>query len=380
MGGTFTARSPFYQDWFVKRCYDAMNGKDSESLDEAKKKNETAASRCIGLTIETRPDWFRIQHADQALNFGATRVELGVQTVFDTVLYKMERGHTVTDSINATKIAKDCGFKICYHLMPGICGSNEKKDIETFISIFQDSNFKPDMIKIYPTLTIKGTKLFELWKNGEYEPITTKKATELIAKIKTFVPEWVRIQRIQRDIPSSFIDAGVDKSNLRQFVEDEMKKHGIKCRCIRCREIGFKSLKQKIEIDKDDLLFNYSFYKASGAEEIFISLVEKNLDAIVGYLRLRNIIDSHRFELQKKPCMIIRELKVVGRELSLGKRTKDALQHKGCGKDLMNEAQRICKEDFDKRYLFVLSGVGVKEYYRKLGFKDNGVYLSKTII
>jgi len=380
MGGTFTARSPFYQDWFVKRCYDAMNGKDSESLDEAKKKNETAASRCIGLTIETRPDWFRIQHADQALNFGATRVELGVQTVFDDVLNKMERGHTVTDSINATRIAKECGFKVCYHMMPCLLNSDEKKDIESFLTIFQDSSFKPDMIKIYPTLTVKGTKLYDSWKRGEYEPLTTKKAAELTAQVKRFVPEWVRIQRIQRDIPLPYIEAGVDKSNLRQLVKKEMEKHDTECRCIRCREIGFKSVKEKIEINDDNLNLSYSFYKASGGEEIFVSLVEENSDAIVGYLRLRNIVNSHRYEIRKNPCMIIRELKVVGRELSLGERTKEALQHRGFGKKLIKEAERICKEEFDKKHLFVLSGVGVKEYYRKLGFKDDGVYLSKNII
>lgn len=380
MGGTFTARSPFYQEWFVKRCYDALNDKNSKSLIEAKEKNETATSRCIGLTVETRPDWFRIQQADQVLSFGGTRIELGVQTIFDDILYKMERGHTVTDSILATKIAKDCGFKVCFHMMPGLFGSNENKDIESFLTIFQDSSFKPDMLKIYPTLTVKGTKLYDLWKKGFYEPLSTKKAIKLITKIKSFVPEWVRIQRIQRDIPSSFIDAGVDKSNLRQFVENEMKKQKLTCRCIRCREIGFKSLKEKIEIEKDNLTFNHSYYKASGGEEIFISLIEKEQDAIVGYLRLRNIVNSHRFELQKNPCMIIRELKVVGRELSLGERTKEALQHKGYGKDLINEAERICKESFDKKHIFVLSGVGVKQYYRKLGFKDDGVYLSKTII
>lgn len=256
----------------------------------------------------------------------------------------------------------------------------KKKDIESFLTIFQDSSFKPDMIKIYPTLAVKGTKLYDLWKKGEYEPLTTEKAAELIAKIKTYVPEWVRIQRIQRDVPLPNIDAGVDKSNLRQIVEKEMKKHGTKCRCIRCREIGFKSIKEKIEITKDNLRPSYSFYKASGGEEIFISLIEENSDAIVGYLRLRDIVNSHRYELQKDPCMVIRELKVVGRELSIGERTKEALQHRGFGKDLINEAERICREDFDKKHLFVLSGVGVKEYYRKLGFKDDGVYLSKTLI
>jgi len=162
MGGTFTSRFPFYQSWFVQRCFDALNGIDSTSLEEAKKRNETAKSRCIGLTVETRPDWFRLYHADMALDLGATRVELGVQTIFDDVLFGMKRGHTVSDSVSATRIAKDCGFKVCYHLMPGLPGSNKKMDVECFSTIFEDPDFKPDMIKIYPTLTIKGTRLYNM--------------------------------------------------------------------------------------------------------------------------------------------------------------------------------------------------------------------------
>lgn len=380
MGGTFTARNPYYQEWFVRRCFDALNNEDSISLEIAKKKNETAPSRCIGLTVETRPDWFRLQHADRVLNLGTTRVELGVQTIFDDVLNKMERGHTVTDSINATRIGKESGFKICYHMMPGLFNSDIKQDIESFKTIFENSSFKPDMIKIYPTLTIKGTKLYNLWKQGDYEPLNTKNAIKLIAQIKSIVPEWVRIQRIQRDVPSQYIDAGVDKSNLRQLINDEMNKQGLECRCIRCREIGHKSLKEKIEINEDDIGICCNYYEASGGEEIFISLVEQKNDALVGYLRLRNIMNSHRYELNKNPCMIIRELKVLGRELSLGMRTNKDLQHKGFGKELIAEAERVCSKEFDKKQLFVLSGVGVKEYYRNLGFKDNGVYLSKTII
>lgn len=380
MGGTFTSRPPIYQEWFVKRCYDALNNKTSRTLEESMKNNEKAKSRCIGLTIETRPDWFRLQNADQALRFGATRVELGVQTVFDNILNIIERGHTVNDSIQATRIAKESGFKVCYHMMPGLPGSDEKLDIESFKTIFENSSFRPDMIKIYPTLTVKGTKLYDIWKGERYEPLGTKSATKLISKIKAFVPEWVRIQRIQRDIPLQQICAGVEKSNLRQLVFDEMRKHGKKCRCIRCREIGIKSINEKIEIDLNKIGMERVYYNACGGKEVFISLVEKNSDSLIGYTRLREITNSHRPELCKNPCMIIRELKVVGRELSIGERTNDALQHKGFGKKLLDEAERICLEEFDKKHLFVLSGVGVKEYYRKLGFKDDGVYLSKTII
>jgi len=379
MGGTFTARDPYYQEWFVKRCYDGLNNSNSINLYEAQKKNENAKSRCIGLTIETRPDWFRLNHADLCLKYGATRVELGIQTVYDDILYKIKRGHTVSDSIYATEIAKNSGFKVCYHMMPGLPGSNIEKDIKSFKSIFEDSKFKPDMIKIYPTLTIKGTKLYDMWKKENYEPLNTKEAAKLIAEIKKYIPEWVRIQRIQRDVPSQYIDAGVKKSNLRQYVDKELELNNQKCRCIRCREFGHLSLKNNIKLDKKDITISVNNYTASGAEEIFISLVDIKNDALVGYLRLRDINRSHRNELQKDPCMIIRELKVVGKELSIGKKSKDGFQHKGFGKELLSEAEKICLEEYDKNHLFVLSGIGVKEYYRKLGFKDNNLYLSKII-
>jgi elongator complex protein 3 len=380
MGGTFTARSIYYQEWFIKRCYDALNKKDSKTLEEAKKLNEIAPHRCIGLTIETRPDWCRIQHIDNILYYGATRVELGVQTVFDDVLYKMGRGHTVTDSIHATKLAKNSGLKVCYHMMPGLPGSTPDIDIESFRTIFNDSKFKPDMIKIYPTLVVKGTKLYEMWKNKEYEPLTDEKAIELIAKIKEFVPKWVRIQRVERDVPANQIEAGVKKSNLRQLVEEKMKRRRKKCNCIRCREVGHKIIKKQIKepISKDNIKIRTTYYQASDSWEIFLSLEDEKNDAIIGYLRLRDINESHRFELQK-PCMMIRELKILGQEIPIGKRTEYGWQHRGYGKLLIEEAEKICREKFDKKDLFVLSGVGVKTYYRKLGFRNNGVYLSKTL-
>ncbi|HWR27420.1 MAG TPA: tRNA uridine(34) 5-carboxymethylaminomethyl modification radical SAM/GNAT enzyme Elp3 [Candidatus Thermoplasmatota archaeon] len=379
MGGTFTARIPEYQQWFVKRCYDALNTQRSHSLDHAKKKNETAPSRCIGLTVETRPDWFRLQQVDSALDLGATRVELGVQTIDDRVLSQIKRGHTVSDSIAATRIAKDAGLKICYHMMPGLPGSTEKKDLETFHTLFTDERFKPDMIKIYPTLVIKGTSLYTLWKEGNYDPLTTEQASHLIATIKKDVPEWIRIQRIQRDIPAQEICTGITKSNLRQYVEAEMQKHHTSCRCIRCREIGHVSSEKTKKVTDRSLRCVHRRYRASDGDEFFISLEDSTQDVIVGYIRLRDVANPHRSELQAEPCMIIRELKVLGREASLGQRTSEAYQHRGFGKKLLTEADSICSEQFGKKRLYVLSGVGVKPYYRRLGFSDDGVYLSKVV-
>ena len=380
MGGTFPARSAYYQQWFVKRCYDALNKKESSSLKQAKKRNETADHRCIGLTVETRPDWFRLRQADDALQFGATRVELGVQTVFDDLLFKINRGHTVSDSIAATRIGKDAGFKMCYHLMPGLPGADEKRDVDSFHTVFNNPCFKPDMIKIYPTIVVKGTKLYDDWKNGSYVPLNTKEATKLLAKLVDMVPEWVRIQRIQRDVPSPYIDAGVQMSNLRQLVDKAIFDRNLNNNDIRFRELGHMMLKNKIEIDNIDVSIHKQRYTASESTEIFLSLISKKYNALIGYLRLRDINQSHRYELQKNPCMIIRELKIVGQELAIGDKNKVGFQHKGFGSTLIEEAEKTCTEEFDKQMLFVLSGVGVKEYYRTYhGFKDVGMYLRKNL-
>ncbi len=380
MGGTFTARLPWYQEWFVKRCYDAMNSITSDSLEIAKKCNETAKTRCIGLTIETRPDWLRLQHADTILRFGATRVELGVQSVFDDVLYAIKRNHTVSDSITATQIAKDSGLKVCYHMMPGLPESDEQKDLETFRTIFKQPEFRPDMLKIYPTLVVQGTPLFEMWTKREYTPLSTEKAQKLVAQMVALVPEWVRIQRIQRDVPAQYIDAGVTKSNLRQLVDEELIRSNKKSLDIRSKEVGHRHKADIEDVSIDDIKLNKIVYDASKGTEVFLQLIAKPSDVLIGFLRLRDLFQPYRWELCQHPCMIIREVKVVGKEVGIGMNDDDSWQHKGLGSQLIEVAEKICLEEFDKKWLFVLSGVGVKEYYRKYhGFLDKGIYLYKKI-
>jgi elongator complex protein 3 len=379
MGGTFTARTPYYQNWFIKRCFDAINKTISPNLKDAQQYNETAPQRCIGITIETRPDWFRLNHIDQSLTYGATRVELGVQTINDSQLTAINRGHTVTDTILATQTAKNAGFKICYHIMPGLPNSTPQMDLEMVKTIFTNQRFQPDMLKIYPTLIIENTELNNQWKQGTYHPMTTPQSIQLIAKMKTYIPEWVRIQRIQRDVPAQLIKAGVTKSNLRQWVKDEMNTQKKKCRCIRCREIGHRTLNKKVIQKTLQPKLITREYNASNSTEIFISLEDTKQDILFGYLRLRDIITTHRPELNSKPCMIIRELKILGKELPLGTKDQNASQHKGYGKTLINEAAKQCKEKYDKNYLYVLSGIGVKPYYRQQEFKDEGIYLQKKL-
>jgi elongator complex protein 3 len=380
MGGTFTARLPWYQVWFVKRCYDALNGISSGSLEDAKKYNETAKTRCIGLTIETRPDWSRLQHIDTVLGYGATRIELGVQTVYDDVLFAIKRNHTVSDSIQATQIAKDAGLKVCYHMMPGLPETDEHKDIEGFRTLFKHPGYKPDMLKIYPTLVVRGTPLYDMWKEKKYRPLSNEEAQRRIAQLVTLIPEWVRIQRIQRDIPAQYIDAGVTKSNLRQLIDEELVRIQKKSLDIRNREFGHQKQLSIDEVSLEDIKLKKSRYEASNGTEIFLQLCAFPSNTLLGFLRLRDLYHPHRWELRTHPSMIIREVKVVGKEVGIGMHDGESWQHKGLGTQLIESAEKICVEDFDKKWIYVLSGVGVKEYYRKYhGFTDRGLYLLKHI-
>ena len=380
MGGTFTARDLDYQEWFVKRCFDAMNGLDSKYLEDAHKLNESAESRCIGLTIESRPDWLREPQVDRCLKLGATRIEMGVQTVFDDILKKVERGHTVDAVVEATRLVKDSGLKVGYHMMPGLPGMTMEKDVEGFRTIFTDERFKPDMIKIYPTLVLKGTKLYDDWKNGRYVPYTDEEGIELIARIKKIVPKWVRIQRIERDIPVPLIDAGIKKSNLREYAEARLKDEGLKCKCIRCREAGHRF---QDGLEPENIELTTTKYEASFGREHFIAFEDNapERDILVGYLRLR--IPSKFANRIERPEItpdtgLIREVKVFGQMLSFGVRTQKDFQHKGFGQRLIKEAEEQARECGMKK-VAITAGVGTRNYYRKFGYELEGPYMIKLL-
>jgi len=366
MGGTFTSRTLDYQTSFVKGCFDAMNEVPSKDLDEAHSINETAPHRCIGMTIETRPDSFDGAMADHVMSLGATRVEFGVQLLDDSILRAVNRGHGIDAVVSATKVAKSKGLKVCYHLMPGLPGSSPEKDMESFRTMFSDERFMPDMLKIYPTLVVEGTKLFEMWQKGEYAPYSTGEAATLVADMKAAVPRWARIQRIQRDIPVQLIRAGVDKSDLRELACAVLARTGRKCRCIRCREVGLMGIRH---FSKEDVAMNDITYRASGGEEHFISLDLKEKDALVGYVRLRLGDDAD--------CANVRELKVFGQMARIGESGTEA-QHRGFGRELMGEAERIALE---KGYgsIRVTSGVGVRRYYASMGYIRSGPYMEKKL-
>jgi len=380
MGGTFPSSPKRYQTRFVQRCLDAITKQRSQSLEEAKKNAEKSRVRNVGITVETRPDWAKEKHVDQMFAMGVTRVELGVQNIYDDIYQLVNREHTVQDVIEATRILKDAGLKVAYHMMPGLPDSNLKRDLEAFQKIFTDPDFKPDMIKIYPCLVLRGTQAYEWWKRGEYQPYTTQEAAELIVEIKKIVPPWVRIMRVQRDIPAQLIEAGVNQSNLRELVQRRLREQNMRCRCIRCREVGHRWLTDKVKPNPDNIRVVTSKEKASLREELFISMEDPENDVLVGYLRLRVPSErAHRPEINSEPCSIVRELHVYGPLVPVGKRLAKAWQHKGYGSILLNEAERISKEDYDRKKVVITSALGTKQYYKRFGYNYDGPYMSKAL-
>lgn len=373
MGGTFLAQPLKFQHEFIKGIYDALNDEVARDLLTAIRMNEISKHRCVGLTIETRPDYSQPRHIDLMLSYGATRVELGVQVLSDKLLKRIKRGHSLEEVVNATRLLKDSAYKITYHMMPGFQSFEE--DIKMFKKLFRDTRFRPDMLKIYPVLIIKGTDLYNMWKKGYYTPLNDEEAAELIAEVYRYIPEWVRVMRVQRDIPADAIDAGVKRSNLRELVMKKMKEKNIRCKEIRCREAGHKWLKEHLMPKNVELIKRK--YKSSNGWEYFLSFEDVEQDILIGYLRARIPYRPYRSELDSK-TLLVRELKVVGTALPIGKKESSAFQHQGLGKKLMEAAENLAK-DKGMYKVAVISAVGTREYYRKLGYELLGPYMIKNI-
>lgn len=380
MGGDWCSKPLEYRQSFVKGCLDAMNGKASRSLSEAKRFNENALVRNVGMTFETRPDWVTEQSINEMLEFGATRVELGVQTLSNETLERVERGHGVEDTIAATQMLRDSGLKVCYHMMPGLPGNTPESDVGEFATLFSNPQFRPDMFKIYPTIVVKNTKLYEWWREGMYVPYANDQVVDLVAKAVSLMPEYVRIQRMQRDIPLHQIEAGLSVGNLRELVHEKMRREGIRNPTIRYREIGHFQMRTKTRVDTKNIQLVRRSYDAAGGTEVFLSYEEPDLDVIFGFLRLR--VPSQRAfrpEIASKPCAIIRELRVYGPVVEIGQRNPQAWQHLGLGEKMIEEAEAIAQNEYDSRRILVNSGLGVKPYYRALGFDNLGPFLSKAV-
>jgi elongator complex protein 3 len=375
MGGTFLAQPVDYQYSFIKDCYDALNGVTSSTLAEAKRLNETAPHRCTGLCIETRPDWCGPDEIKRMLEFGATRVELGVQTLDDDIYRLVRRGHKVEAVVTATALLREHGFKVYYHWMPGLPGATPEKDLEMSRLLFADDRFKPDGLKLYPTMVVQDTELEKWYRDGRYRPYSDETMVDLIVAIKALVPGYVRISRVLRDIPSKFIVAGL-KDSLRDIVREKMKNNGVECRCIRCREYGHRA-RDGWAISEPQLV--RMDYAAAGGTEVFLSFEDKK-GTFFGLLRMR---------IQPRPVpalsgpgsnfAVIRELHVFGPEVPLNEKNPEAAQHKGLGKALLREAERIARDEFHASQLVILSGAGAKEYYRADGYHSASDYMVKNL-
>lgn len=414
MGGTFLAYPEEYQYRFIKDCYDALNGQESADLAEAKRINEQASHRCTGLCIETRPDWCGQAEIDRMLEFGATRVELGVQMLDDEIYRLVRRGHTVADVVNATRLLREHAFKVHYHWMPGLPGSTPEKDLALSKMLFSDERFKPDGLKIYPTMVVEGTELEKWHRDGRYQPYSHETMIALVADIKAVVPGYVRISRVLRDIPPDFIVGGL-KDSLRNVVQERLKQQGRECQCIRCREYGHR-VRNGWETGEPRLV--RIDYEAAGGQEIFLSF-EDERGTLFGLLRMRIQVPSDKDSrimslrdpdpsgrsnpyptpadcfglrprndkenISRPPQALIRELHIYGPEVPLKQHPASAgraaaAQHKGLGKALLAEAERIAREEFGAPEVAVLSGVGARDYYRvEGGYGLRGEYMVKGL-
>ena len=374
VGGTFPFMPVDYQRQFAKSCYDALNGKKSSTLQQAMATNETADNRCVGFTVETKPDYCKEPHIDLMLELGVTRIEIGVQSLNNNVYKLVNRGYTIDDVVQAFKNARDAGYKIVAHMMPGLPGSSPEKDIEDFRRLFEDDAFKPDMLKIYPTLVLEHTGLFKMHSSGKYQAYSEDELVNVIVEAKKVIPEWVRIMRIQREIESKDIIAGPKNGNLRQIVLQKLRQQGYRCNCIRCRETGL----QRRYPSEEEVILRRTDYSASGGSEIFLSYESKTGDTILGFLRLRKVARPRRSELDCSA--VVRELHIYGQAISTGRSVRDdSYQHRGLGMKLLKEAERIAKSELGVDKIAVISAVGTREYYKKLGYQQDGPYVSRVL-
>ncbi len=370
IGGTFLQYSKDFKYDYVKGIFDTLNGVESKDLEEAKKINEIAKHRIVALCIENRPDNCSVEEIKEMLEFGATRCELGVQILDDEIYRKVNRGHTVQEVVEATKRLKDAGFKIGYHIMPGLPYSNKKLDLEKFKLVFEGKEFRPDQLKIYPCQIVESSPLEKIYKKINYKPYSNEEIVEIIKQIYEVIPRYCRIMRIMREIPKEkMVHRDIASTSMRGDLTEELSKNK-KIKEIRLREIGFQNKGIDFNVNLKE-----TFYSASEGGEVFLEFVNKD-EILFGLLRLR-FPSKDVFIDELKDAAIVREIHVYGQALKLGQESGRS-QHRGLGKKLMQRAEELAKEKGYKK-VAVISGVGVREYYSKLGYKLEGNYMVKYL-
>jgi elongator complex protein 3 len=382
MGGTFPATERSSRDAFVRACLEALGGAPAADLTAAIAANEGAPHRCVALTLETRPDLCTPAGVDDLLGLGATRVEVGVQTTDDRALARVGRGHGSRESVEATRALKDAGLKVGHHLMPGLPGLTREEDLRAMLRVVEDPDFRPDLLKLYPTLVMPGTALHKSWLRGEYVPLDDAAAVALLADFKSRLPRWVRVSRVERDIPAGLIAAGVRASNIRQLVQGRLRERGLRCACIRCREVGRLGTERPgrgtASPDPRGLVVREERYGASGGEELFLSLELPEGDALVAYARVRRP-SPRAWRPELAGAAVLREVRVLGEVLPLHARPRDDAgslewQHRGLGARLVGLSEEAARA-WGMDRLAVMAGMGTRGYFRRLGYSLDGPYM-----
>lgn len=406
-GGTWSAYPKDYREWFITRCFQAANdlgnipSSDGSSsplvkeghpalagLGDSQSINETSAYRIIGLTIETRPDHITPDEIIHLRKLGVTRVELGLQIINDRVLELTGRGTTVADAERAIALLKTAAFKVDVHILPGQPGASREDDLESFKTLFDDPRFRPDMIKLYPCVVLPNSELYEITKRGDFKPLEGEDLRELLIEMQSIIPYYCRVSRLIRDFPTADISHGNKQTNLRESIESEMNGRGIKCKCLRCREVGH--VPGDHTNDKTQLFEER--YENAGGTEVFFSIENQDRSAVFGFCRLRlpqpprqrGIIAQsaiwgiyEAFPILKTSAQI-RELHTYGTALNINQQNQEASQHKGYGRALMARAEEIAQNEGYKN-MAVISGIGVREYYKNLGYHEQDTYMVKEL-
>lgn len=378
LGGSWNAYPARYREWFIRRCFEALNQENPNDdlgevdLAEVQETNSQGRHRNVGLVIETRPDLITIENLIEMRRQGVTKLQLGIQSMDDRILELNRRGHSAVEAEEAVRLVRAAGFKVVVHWMPNLLGATPESDRADFARLWREGGINPDELKIYPCQLLRNSELYQYWQRGEYKPYTENELIGLLADIKPTVPRFCRINRVIRDIPSTHVVEGNRNTSLRQDVVLEMRKRSTACQCIRCREI------RKGKIGDRDLVFDDQIYQAGWAEEHFLSFNTHN-DHIVGFLRL-SLPDKERFfpvgELED--AAIIREVHVYGQSIEVGSEEAGSAQHRGLGSSLIEKAAEIARSKGYQK-LTVISAVGTRQYYAPRGFELGELYMVRKL-
>ncbi len=370
IGGTFSNYPESYKREFFKAMIDTINGEVSETLESAQIKNESATRRIVGISIETRPDWIDEKEVKLLRELGVTKIQVGVQAFDETILKRIKRGHTLDRVGEATRLLKDAGIKVCYHFMPNLPGSNPELDKQMAHLMYEDPRFKPDFVKIYPAQVIAGTEMYNEWQRGEFVPYSDELLKDVLKDLKKITPPFVRIDRLVRDISKKWVAAGTKATNMRQYIHEEMEKEGWTCKCIRCREVkarDYTTMPHLCDLFIDTL---------GGTEHLLTFELD---DKLYSLLRLRLPVSlTPQFD-ELKGAAIIRELHTYGKTVVHDDKNSTKTQHRGLGKLLMAKAEGIAKDAGYKK-IAVISSIGTRDYYRKLGYEREGLYMTKKLV